>query len=308
VSHPVAARIGRHPRRLAACIAIAVGVVALVPPGLLYLRLHPGRVELADDPGRHGLAYQAIEFASPLDGTPLRGWYLPSPRPTGRAIVIVPGIDDDREVSGITLRLAPALLQAGFDVLAFDLRGEGESGPGPITFGAREQWDVLGAVREARVRGADHVGVLGFSLGASSSIMAAARWPEIDAVVADSPFFDLTETLTRQLVEGDRVPSPVAAYALAWYRPLSGTSLDEVSPGQVVGSITPRPLLIVHGIADRTLPPSESERVFAEAGPTTTQLWLVPGGAHAQSYLADPSGYERRVTAFFEASLPRSPG
>lgn len=292
-----------RPGRALAALVVAVVVVGVIVPAVIAYRLYPARAPVDDDPGRHGLSYEAISFASLLDGAPLSGWFMPSPNPTGRAIVIAPGIDNNRLENGITLRLAPALLAAGFDVLAFDLRGEGESGGAPITFGAREQWDVLGAVKEAKARGAGRVGVLGFSLGAASAILAAARSVEIDALVADSGFFDLEEMLTREMEGRYHLPGPLAAYALLDYRLLSGTDPSDVQPGLVIGDIAPRPILLIHGTADGTFPTSDSERLLAAAGGSAAQLWLVPGAGHTQSYFADPVEYGRRVTDFFVEAL-----
>ena len=290
-------------RVAAAGVSIALVLGVAVPAGIWYWRLHPARVAVDDDPGRLGIAYQGISFASPLDGVPLSGWYMTSQRPSGRTIVIAPGIDDNRLVSGITLKLAPGLLAAGFDVLAFDLRGEGESGRGPITFGAREQWDVLGAVREAKARGASRVGVLGFSMGGVSAILAAARSPDIVALAVDSTFADLTDTFTRQL--GDfYLPAPLIAYGLDLYRVLSGTEPNDVSPVRVVGAIAPRPVLIIQGTADQTVPVSDSERLLVAAGALTAERWIVPGGRHVESYYVDEGEYLRRVTRFFTSAMP----
>ena len=296
--------------RTRTAVALGVGAVVVaglgVPALLMYHRLHPDRVHLADDPGRHGMSYESIAFASPLDGAPLSGWYLRAPRPTGLAIVIVPGIDNNRLVSGITLRLAPSLLAAGFDVLAFDLRGEGESGGEPITFGLREQWDVLGAVHEAQARGARRIGVLGFSLGAASTILAAARSADIGAVVANSAFADLRDTLTRELEQSDHLPGPAIAYVLALYRLMSGTDPAEVSPVQIIAKIAPRPVMLIQGGVDRTVPPVDSERLLSAADGRSTVRWLVPSGGHAASYFVDPAGYANRVVAFFAAAMPAS--
>ena len=280
-----------------------MGAIVVVPATLMFHRLHPDRVALDDDPGRHGIAYRSVSFTSLVDDEPLAGWYMPAPRRTGRAIVIAPGIDNNRLVSGIALRLAPALLAAGFDVLTFDLRGEGASGGDPITFGAREQWDVLGAVREAHARGDTRVGVIGFSLGAVAAILAAARSADISAVVADSPFADLTDTLTRELEATDHLPAPVAMYGLFLYRVMSGTDPSEVSPVRTIAGAAPRRLFLIEGTADQTVPISDSDRLLA-AAPPGTQRWLVSGGRHAASYYADEVGYTRRVTTFFATAMP----
>ena len=294
-------------RTRVAVVGVVIGLVVttiVVPVGLMYRRLHPERVALDDDPGRHGIVYQDVAFASPLDGVPLRGWYMASPHPTSRTIVIVPGIDNNRLVSGIALRLAPGLLAAGFDVLTFDLRGEAESGGDSISFGAREQFDVLGAVVEAQAHGARRVGVLGFSLGGASSILAAARSQDIAAIVVDSTFADWTETLTRALRDADHLPAPAVAYGLALYRLLSGTDPSDASPVRVVGAIAPRPILIIQGTADQTVPVSDSERLLSAAGAGTAARWLVPGGRHNESYFVDEREYLARVTTFFAAAMP----
>ena len=286
-----------------ALVVLALIVVVILPITFWYRRLHPARVAVDDDPGRHGIAYEPVSFASAIDGAPLRGWYMASPHATGRAIVLVPGLDNNRLVSGIALRLAPSLLAAGFDVLTFDLRGEGESGGEPITWGAHEQWDVLGAVREVQARGARRVGVLGFSLGGASSILAAARSPDIVALVVESAFADLTTVFTRQLADGYHLPSPVVDYGLALYRWLSGTDPADVSPVRVIGAIAPRPVLIIQGAADETVPVSDSDQLLAAAGPGT-ERWLVAGGRHAESYYTDETAYASRVTGFFNAAMP----
>lgn len=281
----------------------AVVVLAVVAPlGLWYVRLHPFHGTLNDDPGRHGLAFEPVAFES-QDGTSLRGWYLPAPHPTGRTIVVVPGIDADRLVGGVTLALAPSLLDAGFDVLAFDLRAEAESGGGPITFGAREQGDVLAAVALARERCATRVGVLGFSLGAGASILATAASDDIDALATDSAFAELTDALRHELEANWHLPAPLASYVLLFYPLLSGTDPADVSPVSVISSIAPRPILLIHGTADETVPLADSERLLAAADPATTERWLVAGGRHTRSWFVDPVAYAARVTAFFEVAL-----
>lgn len=283
-------------------LVVVVGAVLAVPAGVIYWRVHPGRVPVADDPGRHGLSFTDVSFASGLDGTPLRAWYMSSPRPTGRAVVIAHGIDDNRLVSGITLRLAPDLLAAGFDVLAFDLRASGESGGDEITFGLRESWDVLAAVEEARRHGASRVAVLGFSQGGAAAILAAARSSSVDAVVTDSAFAELDVTLSREAEGFYRLPPPVAAFATGLFAPVAGFDPATVRPIGVIGAIAPRPILLIHGDADATVAVGDAARLEAAAGPSASR-WIVPGADHVKGYVVDPSGYTNRVLRFLETAL-----
>lgn len=296
--------VARHWRSLA-LLVVGLAVVALVviPVALMWGRVHPRLVPLDDDPGRHGLAYEEVAFASPLDGVPLRGWHIRAPEPTGRTLVVVPGIDSNRLAGGATLALAPALVADGWDVLAFDLRAQGESGGDTLSFGAREQDDVLGAVAEARARGASHVAVLGFSMGASSALLAAARTPDIEALVLDSAFTRWEETLRAELREDWRVPEPLLVYAVFLYETLSGTDAGAVAPIESIHRIAPRPMLFFAGAEDRAVSPADGEALATAAGPSAEYV-LVAGAGHVGAYGVDPVTYTERIRAFLAGAVP----
>jgi pimeloyl-ACP methyl ester carboxylesterase len=289
---------------LATLEVVFLGLV-VVPVKLMYDQTHPPKVPLTDSPALHGLAFSSISFDSPLDGTTLRGWYIPALHPTGRTVVIAPGISDNRQAGGITLSLAPVLLDAGWDVLAFDFRAEGESDGDTLSLGVREQDDLLGAIAFARGRGARHVAVVGYSMGAASAILAAARSPDIEAIVADSAFADLRDVIEQRMKAAFGVPDFLAPYGLFLFGALSGTDPASAVPSDIVGAVAPRPMLFIAGTADSLVPAMDAQTLAERAGPTA-QLWLVPGAEHVSSFAADPATYVARVVAFLEASIPRA--
>ena len=295
--------VRRHGRGLVALLVGVVVVIAVLPVAAMWGRVHPPRIPLDDDPGRHGIAHEDVAFPSPLDGTILRGWYMPTPRPTGRAVVIVPGIDDNRLVSGISLLLAAGLVADGFDVLAFDLRAQGTSDGDTLSFGAREQDDVLGAVAVARAHGARHVAVIGFSMGAASAMLAAARSPEIEALVLDSAFAHLRDTLSAGIGSTWHVPGPVVGYALNLYGLLSGTDPASVVPAAAIPALSSRPMLFIAGADDRTVSPTDGADMARAAGAKAGYL-LVPGAGHVGAFFVDPSAYASRIRAFLAAAVP----
>src|SRR5438094_610458 len=82
----------------------------------------------------------------------LKAWLIPGVLPDGRltfdrVIVVVHGTRTNRESPGDhLLELTAELARHGLGVLSFDMRGMGESPPAPLSMGALEQRDVLGAV------------------------------------------------------------------------------------------------------------------------------------------------------------------
>ena len=282
---------------------LLVAIVLLLPVGVMWIRVHPPRTPLDDDPGRHGLAYGDVSFASPLDGTILRGWYMPAAQPTGRTVVIAPGIDSNRLVGGISLPLAVDLVADGFDVLAFDMRAQGTSDGDTLSFGAREQDDVLGAVAAARARGARHVAVVGFSMGTAAAMLAAARTPDIEALVLDFAFADLPETLENEFRATWHMPAPGVAYAMFLYQAMSGTDPATVVPADAIDALASRPLLFIAGADDRTVMPADGESMAAAAGTRATYV-LTPGAGHVGAYFVDPAAYSTRVRAFLAAAMP----
>src|SRR5688500_12219135 len=90
------------------------------------------------------------------DGLRLKGWWFPAADDHDRAAVIVHGKDQNRiEGAFSDGRTAHLLLDEGYSVLLFDLRGHGESEGLRWGLGEREALDVAAAVDLA----ADKAGV-----------------------------------------------------------------------------------------------------------------------------------------------------
>ncbi len=73
-----------------------------------------------------------------------------------------------------------------FDVITIDYRGHGKSG-GFFTFGTKEIDDLEVLVNHAKEIGYKKIFLIGFSLGASTSLIVASRLDYINGVIAVSP-------------------------------------------------------------------------------------------------------------------------
>jgi dipeptidyl aminopeptidase/acylaminoacyl peptidase len=183
-----------------------------------------------------------------------------------------------------------------FAVLMIDLRGHGGSSTARLTYGARESQDVLGAVDWLRARGHGRIGVLGASMGAAASLVAAAEEPAIAAVVADSAFADLGDVLRRNYPRKTRLPAASFAATALLARWLTGVDLGRFRPLDAAGALASRLVLLIHGEGDRLVPCEHAHRL---AGAIGARLWTTPSLGHLSSYASDPEGYTARVHSFF---------
>src|SRR5215471_11036879 len=241
-----------------------------------------------------------VAFQTP-DGIRLAGWFG-SRAGIAATIILCHGVPGDkRDMAG----LAAALMDAGFGVLAFDFRGWGDSDRTSITLGHREVEDVLAAVRYARHQAEPqpHIGIVGLSMGAAAAIVAAAQNPAIEAVVADSGYARLDQTVERAT---RRFLGPLGSLATRWVRRLGerlvGAPLASVAPVGAIAGISPRPVLIIHGKRDRLTDVADAYALYRACGEPKA-LWIIDAAGHARTRRVCPEEYDRRVIRFFKRHL-----
>jgi uncharacterized protein len=296
--------------------AVYLGISAIVARKLAF----PQPLAVAETPADHGLAFRNVAFLSRGDGIALRGWLIPGIGATGqptleRTVIAVHGAWQNRTDPAIGLNdLCCTLARAGFAVLAFDMRGHGESQVAPFTLGYAERLDILGAVDFLRdgalpypeLERPQWIGAYGISMGASALLYAAASEPAIRAVVADSAYAEMAQIIERELPQRSHLPSFFTPGALFAARALYGVDIAVVRPVEVVAAIAPRPLLLIQGAAD-TMNPASSLTHLARAAESTPQAhvvcWRVPNTPHAQAFHQEREAYVSLLISFLTASF-----
>lgn len=258
-------------------------------------------------PWELGVEHEDVEFET-ADGVPLRGWLLPRPE-TPRTIVSLHGY---RGHMAQLLGISTLLWRAGFNVLLFDFRGRGRSGPAPISMGLWERGDLEAALDlvTRRIEGA-RIGLLGYSMGAVVAVYGGAD-PRVRALVLDSCFTSFPEVLegmaareARRLL-GRWVDGRAFLPAMEWWHRRRGKpAFAEAAPIRVARSLSSKPVLVIQGGRDATVPPEHGERLAVEAG---AELWLVPDAHHCGAYFVDREAYAARVTDFFRRHLGAGSG
>ena len=272
-------------------ISVRVGWVLTHP-----VKLHVDKTAITGQP-----IYKEVAFPSRKADVTLKGWFFPF-ADSDKTIIFAHGYRKNRLQEDVpAMKLAMELRRNGYNILMFDFRGCGESGGDVTTIGQFEKQDLIGAVDFMKKMGrpGNHIGVVGFSMGAATSIAAAADDRRIEAVVADAPFADLRKYLSDNLSYWSGLPSfPFTSAIINIMPPVLGLDPAQVSPVADIKKVKV-PVLLIHGNADTTIPLTNSEEIH-KAAPETTTLWIVTGADHVGSYKVQPQKYLRRVLEIFK--------
>lgn len=261
---------------------------------------HPDRLPLTATPKDYDLQYTEVAFTSRGDGVKLSGWLLPA-KGSSHTVIFAHGYSKNRLQNDVpALSLAKELVTQGYNVLLFDFRNSGTSGGEITSVGQYEVNDLLGAIDYIKTKGplGRHVALLGFSMGASTSIISAAREPLVEALVADSPFADLTAYLEENLPVWSHLPAVPFNQAVMTLAPtVTGLEPSAVSPVREIGKIS-GPILLIHGDADSKIPLSNSQELLKAAKSTDKRLLVIKGADHVKGYATDRPMYLKETLSF----------
>jgi alpha-beta hydrolase superfamily lysophospholipase len=195
-------------------------------------------------------------------------------------------------------------LRRGFNVLAFDLRGRGESGGSRDYLGGRERADLPAAVSYARSRAPMLPVVLhGFGLGGALAIVSVADGTvEADAVIADSTFTSVRAYLRRRWAI---VPGYLFQLSCYFAKRLFHANPDAIAPlaaMRATSSMTP--MLLIHGERDRLINVTHTINIAASSMNARTTVYRVPRAGHCTGYLRGSEAYVRRCLEFVDGAVP----
>ncbi len=253
--------------------------------------IHPPRII---PPGntlrKYKVPYESINLYTE-DGIRLSAWYTPPKN--GVVILLAHGYGDNRPEWVYEM-----LAKKDYGVLAWDARAHGESDGTVSTIGYLEVLDVKAALDFALAQpGVQHVGAWGGSMGGATLIRATAQFPQIEALFVDSSFDSLDDEFN--FLVPYPIINPLAKFIA---KTETGINLDAVSPLDDISKISPRPVYIVHSMADIVAPPDAGEKLF-NAAHEPRFFWLEKNAPHLAIYLDNPRRYQRRLVGFFDEWL-----
>lgn len=281
---------------------------------------HSLRTPILRRPDEYGMAYDDVFFPS-LDGTILDGWFIPAdstklvicnhPMPCNR--YGYPGhIEPYRQFGGFEVDFVKDykhLHNAGYNVLAYDLRNHGRSAAGSggiVGIGLLEYRDVVGALRYVQSRpdlSRMKVGLLSRCLGANSTIVAMSRYPEqftnVQALVALQPVSarPIVETMAKD--NGFDVWDAAQHFDQRIFE-LTGFHMDELSPIDYAKDVW-IPTLVAQVRRDSMTRPEDVQAIYDNLGSEEKELFWIEGTTRRFDGYNYFGQHPERMLAWFNA-------
>lgn len=220
---------------------------------------------------------ESVEFTA-KDGTRLHGWFIPSATgPAENAIATVIHAHGNAGNMSAHWPLVSWLPERNFNVFMFDYRGFGKSKGRPSQAGLLD--DTQSAINVVRHRSdvnPQRLVLFGQSIGGANMVSALGNGDRegIRAVILDSTFASYS-SIANQMIPG------------------SGFFMDDsYNAERFIAEVSPIPVLIIHGKADRVIPWEQSERLYDLTREPKQKINL-PDGEHIDAFSERHGGVYR---------------
>jgi fermentation-respiration switch protein FrsA (DUF1100 family) len=289
---------------------ILITLLFLISAGLLY-RTRVEAVNLltapmatrnlpSESPADYNLPFEDVEVTNG-DGMKLVGWFIPSEN--GAVIIMQHGYKATRKEM---LNEAEMMYRHGYGILLTTVRAHDFSEGENITLGINEMSDMEAWYQYLIARediNPNQIGILGNSYGGMLAIQYASQNENIKAVVANSAFSSMQDTVATSVKYFTGLPEfPFVPLIVFWAEQNTGIKMEEIDTTKWIPLISPRPVFLMQGGADTVISPS-SGQILYDAANEPKELWFDAELGHVDFDTERAEEYEARVVAFFDQYL-----
>ncbi|MDD3437746.1 MAG: alpha/beta hydrolase [Candidatus Gastranaerophilales bacterium] len=199
--------------------------------------------------------------------------------------------------SGVFQDLSERFAQ-NFDVITLDFRGHGDSS-GAYTFSAKETKDLAAVVNYAK-KHYEKVYIIGFSLGAATTLIYTAKENNVDKIIVVSPPSSF-EKIENHMWRKEAWLPTLKKFEFKRYLSVRPDlkMYKKTAPIDVVNKITV-PTMFIAGDHDPTVYPWHTENLYEKAV-CQKKLKLFKDGTHAEDlYLEDKDYFVQICTDWFK--------
>jgi uncharacterized protein len=246
------------------------------------------------------LKIQKTEFQIPSTlGYLLSGFYIKGKNK--KTIIFCHGIAWTR--MGM-IKYMDLFLKEGWNIIAYDHRGCGNSGGGTPSFGFFEKQDLSQIVEYSKTlfKESKILGLFGESMGAATILQYSKISIGIDFIVAVCPFTNLEKLIRFHIQHLPRfLQTLVLLFVHKYIFIVGGFSIDEVNPGSDALE-TKIPILLAHGTTDTVTPFFMSEEFYKNRKEKAyTEFFVGENSGHTPDiYLDHKVEFEKILIGFLK--------
>ena len=249
--------------------------------------------------------WQDVFFSSREKDIKLNGWLFNyfANRPV---VIVVHGIFPNGKCKPESNLIASLLISKKINAFTIDRRnyGQSDSVSEYEDLGLRAYKDVLGAIDFLKEIGFDtnQIGLHGISLGASSTIFAAAEDTNINAIWSDSTLAEFNLILKDEIARYG-LPNIFGPAVSLGGKILTGIDPTDLNPTKKLNHL--QNYFFTHGDKDLRILVHHFEyfKSFSKQQNIKSSFWLVPDAYHVDAMFKYPEEYANKMKEFFEANL-----
>ena len=266
----------------------------------------PPDMRLKATPVDSGIPFEAVQFQA-TDGLTLSGWWI-APTHKNAVVLLSHGLFRNRVEM---LSRAVALAKAGYGALLYDSRNHGTSQKSVVSLGFYEAQDVLGGMAYIRSRSGSsgaapaRIVLMGVSMGAVATLRAAADSSGYAALILDSPFASIRETISDHSWLFFKLPRfTFPPVFLFWFQRFAGFDVDLVDSHAAMARVQPVPLLMITSLGDRRMRPEVARQLFGESLSPVKKIEVFGQDAgHGATARLHPAEYATLLISFLDKAL-----
>ena len=252
-----------------------------------------------------GLEFQELKIIS--NNKTVSSWWIPND--TDRTLLVLHGLRGQKG-DELILNLVKEFHKLGFSIIAIDFRNHGASSKGDFTFGLDEINDVYTTLDYYyESKGIKHVGIWGFSYGATTAIFSGQQYgqqdvkTEIVGIFSDTPYFSLTDMISTQISRR----TPLNLFMANLLKPgiliftnlFYGFDFNAIEQNYIENSGINIPTIIIGCTGDKTVPLEQSQKVHKSLGENSTLIEFENCRVHGEAFDSDPSRYLQEFEKHF---------
>ena len=229
--------------------------------------------------------------------------YVPAAKPTNKTVLVAHGYMNTKEFMAPQIKM---FHDAGFNVLAPDDRGHGQSQGNYIGYGWPDRLDYLKWINQIIKKQGQQsqIALYGVSMGGATVMyLSGEKLPsQVKSIVEDCGYTSIIDELTYQAKAMFNLPKwPLIPSVALTATIKAGYNVFDASAITALHKNT-RPILFIHGSKDKFVPTSMVYLIYRAATKSKKVLWVVKGAGHAKSFPDHQQAYSKRVVGWFNAN------